>query len=87
MTRKPRSKFAKEQPVILNTSSLSREKTTGKVIEVMPSFFTRPDSKEPIPFYRYIVQLDNAVGAFGASRRFVFEKDLRAASQKGTLAA
>lgn len=76
MTRKPRSKFNTGNNVILDTSSMSRVKTEGIVLEVIPMLISLPN-RDTFAMYRYIVQLENAVGAFGASRRFVYEKDLR----------
>lgn len=75
-TRKPRSKYKVGNIVTLARWGVIGSET-GEVVSVHPSYYETNNGL--LTMYRYIVQMDNARDAFGASTRFLWESEMKLA--------
>jgi len=76
-TRKPRSKFKIGQTVNV-TKWTHGGVETGVIASVHGTPVSYPN-RDSFTLFRYMVKMDNAVGVFGASVRFVHEYQITAA--------
>jgi len=75
--RKPRSKFKVGQTV--NVTKWTRGGVESGVIASVHGTPVSYPNRDSFTLFRYMVKMDNAVGPFGASVRFVHEYQITAA--------